>query len=98
MARTHRQGFVGTVRPVLWEGARGRSGLTDNYLRVRLENDEIIAAKNGVRDRSGDGLIEDVRIVRLEGLQLIGSVAGGSGSGVSVHSAILHLTYSANMM
>ena len=76
MARTHRQGFVGTVRPVLWEGARGRSGLTDNYLRVRLENDEIIAAKNGVRDRSGDGLIEDVRIVRLEGLQLIGSVAG----------------------
>ena len=50
--------------------------MTDNYLRVRLENDEIIAAKNGVRDRSGDGLIEDVRIVRLEGLQLIGSVAG----------------------
>ena len=67
---------MGGVRTgVLWEGARGRSGLTDNYLRVRLENDEIISGKNGAGERSGDGLIEDIRIVRLEGLQLIGSVA-----------------------
>jgi threonylcarbamoyladenosine tRNA methylthiotransferase MtaB len=71
MARRHRQAFVGAVRPVLWEGARGISGLTDNYLRVRLENNEIISRANGRGD--GDGLIEDVRIVRLEGLQLIGS-------------------------
>jgi len=71
MARRHRQAFVGAVRPVLWEGARGISGLTDNYLRVRLENNDIISRANGRGD--GDGLIEDVRIVRLEGLQLIGS-------------------------
>ena len=71
MARRHRQGFVGAVRPVLWEGARGTSGLTDNYLRVRLERDEIISVASGYGD--GDGLIEDIRIVRLEGLQLIGS-------------------------
>ena len=74
MAREHRQGFLGAVLPVLWEGARGRSGLTDNYLRVRLENDEIISGTNGPGD--GDGLIEDIRIVRLEGLQLIGAPAG----------------------
>ena len=71
MARHHRQGFVGTVRPVLWEGAWGTSGLTDNYLRVRLENAEVTSPANGRGD--GNGLIEDIRIVRLEGLQLIGS-------------------------
>ncbi len=41
-ARDFREASIGQVRPVLWEGARGRSGLTDNYLRVRglLANDE----------------------------------------------------------
>lgn len=73
MARRHRQAFVGAVLPVLWEGARGRSGLTDNYLRVRLEAEEIISAAVGAGDGDGDGLIEDIRITRLEGLQLIGS-------------------------
>ncbi len=71
MARKHRQMFIGAVRPVLWEGKRGTSGLTDNYLRVRLENDAIIAAANN--GENSEGLIEDIRIVRLEGLQLIGS-------------------------
>ena len=70
-ALRHRAGFVGTIRPVLWEGSRGTSGLTDNYLRVRLENTEVISPSNG--RGNGDGLIEDIRIVRLEGLQLIGS-------------------------
>ncbi len=69
LARRHRLSFVGSVRSVLWEGARGTSGLTDNYLRVRLEPGEITAAAVG----KGDGLIEDIKLNRLEGLQLIGT-------------------------
>lgn len=39
---------VGQVRPVLWEGARGGSGLTDNYLRVRGDAGELRrAGKDG---------------------------------------------------
>jgi threonylcarbamoyladenosine tRNA methylthiotransferase MtaB len=71
MARRHRQRFVGSTRSVLWEGARGTSGLTDNYLRVRLEPGEITAVPRG----SGKGLIEEVKFNRLEGLQLIGTPA-----------------------
>jgi len=71
-AKKHRLSFVGKTRPVLWEGARGTSGLTDNYLRVRLEPGEVIAASNG----KGDGLIEEIKFNRLEGLQLIGTPAG----------------------
>lgn len=70
-AQLHRQSFVGEVRSVLWEGARGASGLTDNYLRVRLEPGEITLATKG----DGDGLIEDIKFNRLEGLQLIGTPA-----------------------
>lgn len=69
MARTHRSSFVGSVRSVLWEGARGTSGLSDNYLRVRLEPGEITAAPKG----SVRGVVEDIRFNRLEGLQIIGS-------------------------
>ena len=72
MAQRHRQSFVGAVRPVLWEGARGTSGLTDNYLRVRLEPGEITASTKG----DGYGLIEEIKLNRLEGLQLIGTPAG----------------------
>jgi threonylcarbamoyladenosine tRNA methylthiotransferase MtaB len=72
MARRHRASFVGSVRSVLWEGARGTSGLTDNYLRVRLEPNEVTSVARG----SGEGLIEDIRINRIEGLQLIGTPAG----------------------
>jgi threonylcarbamoyladenosine tRNA methylthiotransferase MtaB len=71
MARKHRLSFVGSVRSVLWEGARGTSGLTDNYLRVRLEPGQITTVANDDRD----GRIEDVRFNRLEGLQLVGSPA-----------------------
>jgi len=72
MARKHRSSFVGSVRSVLWEGVRGTSGLSDNYLRVRLEPGEITAAPN----RSDRGVVEDIRFNRLEGLQLVGSPAG----------------------
>lgn len=68
-----RRRFVGSTRPVLWEG-EGRplddesgdwlwSGLTDNYLRV------LCQAPAGL-DLSGR--IEDVRIDHLEGENLIG--------------------------
>jgi len=72
MARKHRYSFVGSVRSVLWEGARGRSGLSDNYLRVRLEPGEITAAPTG----SDRGVVEDIQFNRLEGLQLVGSPIG----------------------
>jgi threonylcarbamoyladenosine tRNA methylthiotransferase MtaB len=72
MAKRHRTSFVGSIRSVLWEGARGASGLSDNYLRVRLEPGEITTVPNGnVR-----GVVEDIRFNRLEGLQLIGSPVG----------------------
>ena len=68
-AQIHRKKFVGTVREVLWEGIRGGTGLTDNYLRVRLEPGQV---HQQMMD-GADGLIENVRLTRLEGLQLIGS-------------------------
>jgi threonylcarbamoyladenosine tRNA methylthiotransferase MtaB len=74
MAKTHRSTFVGAVRSVLWEGARGTSGLSDNYLRVRLEPGEITAIPRG----SVRGVVEDIRFNRLEGLQLIGSPVGSA--------------------
>jgi threonylcarbamoyladenosine tRNA methylthiotransferase MtaB len=70
-AKRHRLSFVGSTRSVLWEGVRGTSGLSDNYLRVRLEPNEITVAPNGNRR----GLIEEVVFKRLEGLQLIGTPA-----------------------
>jgi threonylcarbamoyladenosine tRNA methylthiotransferase MtaB len=72
MAQKHRMSFVGSVRPVLWEGVGGMSGLTDNYLRVRLEPGQLIAAPASNRR----GLIENIKFTRLEGLQLIGMPAG----------------------
>jgi threonylcarbamoyladenosine tRNA methylthiotransferase MtaB len=75
MAQRHRKSFLGAVRPVLWEGVRGTSGLTDNYLRVRLEPGEITLPSSVGGRRDGDGLIEEIKFKRLEGLQLIGTPA-----------------------
>ncbi len=58
-----RASMTGKTRSVLWEGARGRAGLTDNYIRVRMNSAD--------HQQSGDGLIEDVV---LESLQSDGSV------------------------
>ena len=69
MALQHRSSFLGKTRSVLWEGARGKSGLTDNYLRVGLETDEVLRNADG----EGEDLIENVKLNRLEGLKLIGS-------------------------
>ena len=53
-----RNSMIGQVRPTLWEGARGVSGLTDNYIKVRMEEPD----GNG----AGDGLIERVRLERTQ--------------------------------
>ena len=60
--------MLGQVRPVLWEGHRGKSGLTDNYIKVRMDDCEV--------KRGGDGLIEEVvlRSVEGDGMVLVGVV------------------------
>ena len=69
-AGEYRRRFVGTVRPVLWEGAGGETGLTDNYLRVRREDDALDLGMDGKAD--GDGVLEEVELVALEGAVLVG--------------------------
>ena len=56
--KRYRESLESGVFPVLWEGRRGISGMTDNYVKVRLDYADV-------RD-SGDGLIEDVELLRVE--------------------------------
>ena len=55
-AAMYRQGVVGELRTVLWEGERGKSGLTEDYLRVTLAD-----AKEGSAHvvRSGGPSVND---------------------------------------
>ena len=53
-----RDAMIGEVRPVLWEGRRSRAGLTDNYVKVRLDS---VDGREG-----GDGLIEEVALIRVD--------------------------------
>ena len=62
-ASRFRDAMIGEVRPVLWEGRRGRAGLTDNYVKVKLDS----------VDERGDGLIEEVA---LRGVDADGVVFG----------------------
>lgn len=59
--------MLGQVRSVLWEGQRGKSGLTDNYIKVQMDDENIN------RDGEGDGLIEDVllRSVQEDGVAMV---------------------------
>ncbi len=70
-ATQHRKSFVGDTRAVLWEGQGGVTGLTDNYLRVRVAP-EFALSDGALKSGSRDGLIEPVKLIRLEGMQLIG--------------------------
>ena len=70
-AKQHRKSFVGDTRTVLWEGQGGLTGLTDNYLRVRVAP-EFALGDGVLKSGSRDGLIEPVKLIRLEGMQLIG--------------------------
>ena len=49
-----RDAMIGEVRSVLWEGRRGRAGLTDNYVKVKLDS---VDGRGG-----GDGLVEEVAL------------------------------------
>lgn len=57
-SRRFRESLLGRVMPVLWEGGRGLSGMTDNYVKVRT----AIRSSRGI----GDGLIEDVKLLEVE--------------------------------
>jgi threonylcarbamoyladenosine tRNA methylthiotransferase MtaB len=70
--RQERQRFIGTTRPVLWEGegqpltdqpGRLWSGLTDSYLRVTTVVDEVIDLRN---------VINPTRLTDLDGESLYG--------------------------
>ena len=76
LGRAVRRGFLGQIRPVLWEapdagvraadGQQTWAGLTDNYLRVVM----TAAAETELHNR-----ITPVRLVRLDGDVLWGEVA-----------------------
>jgi threonylcarbamoyladenosine tRNA methylthiotransferase MtaB len=51
------ESLIGSTRTVLWEGRRGRAGMTDNYVKVQMDETEMREA--------GDGLIEDVVLRQL---------------------------------
>ena len=53
-----RESLIDKVFPTLWEGRRGVSGMTDNYVKVRLDGEH--------KSDGGDGLIEDVVLRRVE--------------------------------
>lgn len=68
-AREHRKGFVGRTRPVLWEKATAgvMTGLTDNYLRVRLTGSDDSGASAGT-----EGSIQDIVLTGIDGGVMLG--------------------------
>ncbi len=52
-AKKYRESLEGRIRPVLWEDGAGRSGLTDNYIRVFL------------RDGKGEDRLNKIESVKL---------------------------------
>ena len=65
-AKRHMSSFIGESRPVLWEDNHGRSGLTDNYIRVKLDADY------GETVKSKKNEIEIVKLVKISGREMIG--------------------------
>ncbi len=61
-ARKYAESFLGNIRSVLWEGTWGYSGLTDNYLKVRLVNPDKYYSSD---DFNTDGSIGNVRLLYL---------------------------------
>ena len=61
-AARYRRGVVGELRTVLWEGERGRSGLTEDYLRVTLAD----AGRRGVQTVDGTGIFADDSFERVK--------------------------------
>ena len=50
-AKRYRETEVGKMREVLWEGGRSDTGLTDNYLRVKLNGQQSDARREGAIER-----------------------------------------------
>ena len=71
-AAMYRQGVVGELRTVLWEGERGRSGLTEDYLRVTLADTKEGSAHVVRSGPSVNDSFERVMIVGVrEGVLLV---------------------------
>ena len=72
-AAAFRRRFLGTTRPVLWEGRAGEdgewTGLTDNYLRVTAESEADLA-----------NAITDAVLARLDGAAIRGVVRAPADS------------------
>ena len=65
-SKRHMSSFIGDSRPVLWEDNHGKSGLTDNYIRVKMNGDYDKTAK------SKKNAIEIVKLVKISGREMIG--------------------------
>ncbi|MBM3956576.1 MAG: MiaB/RimO family radical SAM methylthiotransferase [Gemmatimonadetes bacterium] len=83
-AREFRLRFVGSVRQVLWEGRDRRTGLTDNYLRVRRAG--RTPGQAGPDAPEWSGVIEDVELVALDGRDLVGRGRSCAGGGAGARS------------
>ncbi len=62
-AARYRRSVVGELRTVLWEGERGGSGLTEDYLRVTLADTEVGSAEVVRTGPPADDSFEQVKIV-----------------------------------
>ena len=50
-AKQFRESMLGEVRMVLWEGRRGKSGFTDNYIKVQMAETDKFEHGNGIMER-----------------------------------------------
>ena len=66
-AARHRRAVIGERRTVLWEGERGRSGLTGDYLRVAFADSAMSRLPVPRGDSSATDTFEPVVMVGLEG-------------------------------
>ncbi len=64
-AKRHMSSFIGDSRPVLWEDNHGKSGLTDNYICVKIDAsyDKTVKSKKNE--------IELVKLVKISGKEMI---------------------------
>jgi threonylcarbamoyladenosine tRNA methylthiotransferase MtaB len=79
-AAEFRSRLAGQTRPVLWETAEpALSGLTDNYVRVELDQGArepaVVGGPTGARESTGEAGWNHVRLNRIEDVVLVG-VAG----------------------
>lgn len=69
-SQRHMSNFIGDSRPVLWEDNQGKSGLTDNYIRVKMDASYYRTVKSKKNE------IEIVKLVKISGREMIGERVG----------------------